>query len=126
MKKITLSLFFFTLASCGVKKQAAKDLFIGVYEITVFDVDQIGDIPLTLTLNKSNTEYTSTIEGRAEAADSEYAWEVNSTSIENDIINIEAFVASYDVYFELSIDGDEISGSLMGMYDVEGTRVNTP
>ena len=114
------------LASCGVKKQAAKDPFIGVYEITVFDVDQIGDIPLTLTLNKSNAEYTSNIEGRAEAADSEYAWEVNSTSIENDIINIEAFVASYDVYFELSIDGDEISGSLMGMYDVEGTRVNAP
>ena len=126
MKKIISSLLFFTLVSCGVKKQVAKDPFIGVYEITVFDVDQIGDIPLTLTLNKSNTEYTSTIEGRAEAADSEYAWEVSSTSIENDIINIEAFVASYDVYFELSIDGDEISGSLMGMYDVEGTRVNTP
>ena len=45
------------------------------------------------------------------------------TEIENETISIEAYVASYDVYFDLGLDEDEISGSLMGMYEVKGKRI---
>jgi hypothetical protein len=92
--------------------------------MTIFDVDEFGDIPITLTVNKEAFSYTSKIEMRGEAAaNSEYTWEIDSTEIENETISIEAYVASYDVYFELGLDEDEISGSLMGMYEVKGKRL---
>ena len=53
------------------------------------------------------------------------SWEIDSTTVEEGVVRIEAYVASYDVYFELNIDGEDISGSLMGMFDVEGIRVET-
>ena len=41
-----------------MQKKATKDLYAGIYEITVFDVDQIGDVPLTLTIIKNETGAT--------------------------------------------------------------------
>ena len=124
MKKLSLLIFSIFIFSCGVQKKAAKDLYAGIYEITVFDVDQIGDVPLTLTIIKNETGYSSQLDMRGDAAESgDYTWEVEETNIEDEIITIEAIIASYDVNFELSIEGDEISGAMMGMFDVEGSRV---
>jgi|TARA_B110000003_G_scaffold19000_1_gene18545 hypothetical protein len=124
MKKLSLLIFSIFIFSCGVQKKAAKDLYAGIYEITVFDVDQIGDVPLTLTIIKNETGYSSQLDMRGDAAESgDYTWEVEETKIEDEIITIEAIIASYDVNFELSIEGDEISGAMMGMFDVEGSRV---
>jgi hypothetical protein len=124
MKKILLLSISLFISSCGVQKKATKDLYAGIYEITVFDVDQIGDVPLTLTINKNETGYSSQLDMRGEAAESgDYTWEVEGTKIEDEIITIEAIIASYDVNFELTIEGDEISGAMMGMFDVEGSRV---
>lgn len=124
MKKLSLLTISILIFSCGVQKKAAKDLYAGIYEITVFDVDQIGDVPLTLTIIKNETGYSSQLDMRGDAAESgDYTWEVEETKIEEEIITIEAIIASYDVNFELSIEGDEISGAMMGMFDVEGSRV---
>ena len=122
---IFLSISFFII-SCGIQKKVTKDLYTGVYEITVFDVDQIGDVPLTLTINKNETGYISKLDMRGEAAENaDYMWEVEGTKVEDEVISIEAIIASYDVDFELTIEGDEVSGSMMGMFDVEGTRVES-
>ena len=126
MKKILIAFITITLVSCAVKKKTAMDPYVGVYDITVFDVTQIGDVPLKITINKSGSSYTSNIEGRAEAADNGMTWEIDSTTVEDGVVRIEAYVANYDVYFELNIDGEDISGSLMGMFDVEGVRVESP
>ena len=124
MKKILLLSISLFILSCGVQKKATKDFYAGIYEITVFDVDQIGDVPLTLTINKNETGYSSLLDMRGEAAESgDYTWEVEGTKIEDEIITIEAIIASYDVNFELTIEGDEISGAMMGMFDVEGSRI---
>ena len=124
MKKLSLLTISILIFSRGVHKKAAKDLYAGIYEITVFDVDQIGDVPLTLTIIKNETGYSSQLDMRGDAAESgDYTWEVEQTKIEDEIITIEAIIASYDVNFELSIEGDEISGAMMGMFDVEGNRV---
>ena len=126
MKKILLLSISLFIISCGVKKKAAIDPYIGVYEITVFDVDQIGDVPLTLSINKNDIGYVSNLDMRGEAAESgDYEWEIEGTKIEEEVITIEAIVAGYDVYFELTIEEEEISGSMMGMFDVEGSRVKT-
>jgi hypothetical protein len=124
MKKILLLSISLFILSCGVQKKATKDLYAGIYEITVFDVDQIGDVPLTLIINKNETGYSSQLDMRGDAAENgDYTWEVEETKVEDEIITIEAIIASYDVNFELTIEGDEISGAMMGMFDVEGSRV---
>tara|TARA_B100001059_G_scaffold31417_1_gene25446 strand:+ start:73 stop:456 length:384 start_codon:yes stop_codon:yes gene_type:complete len=126
MKKLIFLSISFLIISCGVQKKVTKDLYIGVYEITVFDVDQIGDVPLTLTINKNETGYISNLDMRGEAAENaDYMWEVQGTKVEDEVISIEAIIASYDVDFELTIEGDEVSGSMVGMFDVEGTRVES-
>ena len=126
MKKLIFLFISFLIISCGVQKKGTKDLYTGVYEITVFDVDQIGDVPLTLTINKNETGYISKLDMRGEAAENaDYMWEVEGTKVEDEVISIEAIIASYDVDFELTIEGDEVSGSMMGMFDVEGTRVES-
>ena len=126
MKKLIFLFISLFIISCGVQKKVAKDLYTGVYEITVFDVDQIGDVPLTLTINKNETGYISKLDMRGEAAENaDYMWEVEGTKVEDEVISIEAIIASYDVDFELTIEGDEVSGSMMGMFDVEGTRVES-
>ena len=48
---------------------------------------------------------------------------VDSTTLEEGVFTIEAYTAGYDIYFELSIEQNDISGSMMGMYDVSGIRV---
>ena len=126
MNKLIFLSISFLIISCGVQKKVTKDLYTGVYEITVFDVDQIGDVPLTLTINKNETGYISKLDMRGEAAENaDYMWEVEGTKVEDEIISIEAIIASYDVDFELTIEGDEVSGSMMGMFDVEGSRVES-
>ena len=126
MNKLIFLSISFLLISCGVQKKVTKDLYTGVYEITVFDVDQIGDVPLTLTINKNETGYISKLDMRGEAAENaDYIWEVEGTKVEDEVISIEAIIASYDVDFELTIEGDEVSGSMMGMFDVEGSRVES-
>lgn len=126
MKKLIFLSISFLIFSCGIQKKVTKDLYTGVYEITVFDVDQIGDVPLTLTINKNETGYISKLDMRGEAAENaDYMWEVEGTKVEDEVISIEAIIASYDVDFELTIEGDEISGSMMGMFDVEGSRVES-
>ena len=126
MKKIVIVLIVTTFVSCAVQKKVAKDPYVGIYDITVFDVTQIGDVPLKITINKSGSSYTSNIEGREEAADNGMTWEIDSTTVEDGVVRIEAYVANYDVYFDLNVDGEDISGSLMGMFDVEGVRVESP
>ena len=78
--------------------------------------------------DKENSSYSSSFENKAgsQLAEMGIEWEVDSTSVEDGMVRIEGYVSTYEVYFELNIDGDDISGSLAGMFDVEGVRVDKP
>ena len=122
MKKLIGSFIFLIFAACGTQKKAIVDPFVGVYDMTVFEVTQIGDIPLKLIIKKDNGGYVSEIETNSQdPAASEYLWEVTSTSIDDDIIYIDA--TNYDLSFELNVDNNDIAGSMMGMFDVEGIKL---
>jgi hypothetical protein len=124
MKKLLLLTISLLIFSCGVQKKAAKDLYAGIYKITVFDVDQIGDVPLTLSINKNDSGYTSNIEAGDEVPYiSDLTFEIDSTTIEDGLLVIDGILGDYEIHYELNIDGDDISGSLLGMYNVEGSRV---
>ena len=49
--------------------------------------------------------------------------EVNSTILEDEVFTIEAYTSGYDIYFELSVEEATISGSMMGMFNIKGTRI---
>ena len=118
--KRTLALFSLLLMiSCGVQKNLKSDPYVGSYQMTAFEVDNIGDIPLYLDITKEEDTYVSAITPQ-EGGD--FDFEIDGTTLEEGVFTIKAYVAGYDIYFELMIEEDEISGTLMGMFDVEGSR----
>ena len=52
MKKILPLVALLFIVSCGVQKNIKSDPYVGSYEMTVFEVDNIGDLPLLLDLTK--------------------------------------------------------------------------
>ena len=123
MKKALILSVLFLIASCGVQKKIAKDPYVGTYDFTIFEVDNYGDIPVKLNLTKEDEEYTSVMTFNDEDSSAGEDIRVDSTTLEEGVFTIEAYTAGYDIYFELSIEQNDISGSMMGMYDVSGTRV---
>ena len=124
MKKLLPFIALFVIASCGTQKKVIVDPYVGIYDVTIFDVPQVGDWPLKLIIKKDDNGYAAELQTNSEdPAASEYLWEVTSTSVDDNIVYIDATIAAYNLNFELSIDEDYISGSMMGMFDVEGIRV---
>ena len=124
MKKLLSFTALFIIASCGTQKKVIVDPYVGIYDVTIFDVPQVGDWPLKLTIKKGDNGYAAELQTNSEdPAASEYLWEVTSTSVDDNMVYIDATIAAYNLNFELSIDEDDISGSMMGMFDVEGIRV---
>ena len=124
MKKLLSFTALFIIASCGTQKKVIVDPYVGIYDLTIFDVPQVGDWPLNLIIKKDDNGYAAELQTNSEdPAASEYLWEVTSTSVDDNMVYIDATIAAYNLNFELSIDEDDISGSMMGMFDVEGIRV---
>ena len=123
MKKALILSVLFLIVSCGVQKKIAKDPYVGTYDFTIFEVDNYGDIPVKLNLTKEGEEYTSVMTFNGEDSSVGEDIRVDSTTLEEGVFTIEAYTAGYDIYFELSIEQNDISGSMMGMYDVSGIRV---
>ncbi len=124
MKKLLSFTALFIIASCGTQKKVIVDPYVGIYDVTIFDVPQVGDWPLNLIIKKDDNGYAAELQTNSEdPAASEYLWEVTSTSVDDNMVYIDATIAAYNLNFELSIDEDDISGSMMGMFDVEGIRV---
>ena len=123
MKKFTTSIALLIILSCGTQKKAILDPYVGVYEMTVFEVPQIGDVPLKLIIKKDKDGYISELETNSEdPAASEYLWDIISTAINDGIIFIDATIANYDLNFELNVDKEDISGYMMDMFEVEGKK----
>ena len=124
MKKLLPFTALLIIASCGTQKKVIVDPYVGIYDVTIFDVPQVGDWPIKLTIKKDDNGYSAELQTNSEdPAASEYLWEVTSTSVDDNMVYIDATIAAYNLNFELSIDEDDISGSMMGMFDVEGIRV---
>ena len=124
MKKLLPFIALFVIASCGTQKKVIVDPYVGIYDVTIFDVPQVGDWPLKLIIKKDDNGYAAELQTNSEdPAASEYLWEVTSTSVDDNMVYIDATIAAYNLNFELSIDEDDISGSMMGMFDVEGIKL---
>ena len=103
MKKILALFSLLFIVSCGVQKNLKRDPYLGSYQITVFEVDNIGDLPLYLDITKDGDEYASAITPQ-DGGDFEF--EIDGTTLEEGVFTIEAYVAGYDIYFELTSEED--------------------
>jgi len=118
MKNVHNLIVFLFVISCGVQKKAIVDPYVGKYNITIFQVDGFGDIPLELVISKADQGYSAELKDPAENT----PIDVLATTLTDNEFNIEAYTMGYDIYLNLTINQDEIVGTMMDMYDIEGTR----
>ena len=137
MKNKTLLLaLILTFSSCGifisvtdtestvnqVQVETSKDgvtKFIGKYEITIFNLPEVGEMNLSMNVFNNGDELkTEFLEGSEDTG-----FEILKTEIEEDILYIDIYVESYgvNVNFEIYVDGNTVTGYLADMFELEGT-----
>ena len=123
MKKFTISIALLIILSCGTQKKAILDPYVGVYEMTVFEVPQIGDVPLKLIIKRIKMDIYLNLRQIAKILLHRNICGIISTAINDGIIFIDATIANYDLNFELNVDKEDISGYMMDMFEVEGKKI---
>ena len=132
MKKIVLTFFSIAILSCGTllapSSQVAEsnnpnEKFLGTFEFQIFDLPMQGAVIMSLTVKEDEDGLTSVFESLSgELAE---GLVVNGTEIEEDILYIDVLIQNqYDVFFELYIEGDEITGYLADMFELAGKKVD--
>lgn len=135
--KILSLVILLSFSSCGIfivsnnvsnQEEKAVDVidnpaakFLGDYDITVFGTPE-GDLELKINVSQDGDGLKSTFE--SEEANS--AFEITGTEIEQGILYIDIYVSSYgvNVSFEIYVDGDQVTGYLADMFELEGTKTN--
>ena len=131
MKNILLTLLSISILSCGsllapssqvAESNNPNEKFLGTFEFQVFDLPMSGDMILSLTVKEDEDGLTSVFESiSGELAEGIV---VNGTEIEEDILYIDVLIQNqYAVFFEIYVEGDEITGYLADMFELAGKKV---
>ncbi|SUZ63427.1 uncharacterized protein METZ01_LOCUS16281 [marine metagenome] len=132
MKNILLTLLSISILSCGsllapssqvAESNNPNEKFLGTFEFQVFDLPMSGDMILSLTVKEDEDGLTSVFESLSgELAEGIV---VNGTEIEEDILYIDVLIQNqYAVFFEIYVEGDEITGYLADMFELAGKKVD--
>ena len=132
MKNILLTILSVSILSCGTLLNPASQVaestnpnekFLGTFEFQIFDLPIQGDVIMSLTVKEDEDGLTSVFESLSgELAE---GLVVNGTEIEEDILYIDVLIQNqYDVFFELYVEGDEITGYLADMFELAGKKVD--
>ena len=90
--------------------------------MTVFDVDQVGDVPAILTITKDKDSYNSSVNYKI--LDEEEVLNVISTyPLDSSNLLIESLIDNNQVNFELNFDNSNFTGTAGGYYDLEGEKI---
>ena len=132
MKKIVLTFFSIAIISCGALLNPASQVaesnnpnekFLGTFEFQIFDLPMSGDVIMSLTVKEDEDGLTSVFESLSgELAE---GMVINETEIEEDILYIDVLIQNqYDFFFELYVEGDEITGYLADTFELAGKKVD--
>ena len=132
MKKIVLTFFSIAIISCGTLLNPASQVaesnnpnekFLGTFEFQIFDLPMSGDVIMSLTVQEDEDGLTSVFESLSgELAEGIV---VNGTEIEEDILYIDVLIQNqYAVFFEIYVEGDEVTGYLADMFELAGKKVD--
>ena len=132
MKKIVLTFFSIAIISCGALLNPASQVaesnnpnekFLGTFEFQIFDLPMSGDVIMSLTVKEDEDGLTSVFESLSGELAEDIV--VNETEIEEDILYIDVLIQNqYDVFFELYVEGDEITGYLADTFELAGKRID--
>ena len=95
--------------------------FLGDYAIEIKGIPSGDDGSLTMKVSAENDILKAELTGDSVEASSFFIFQ--TTEVEDDILFIEIFVPEYSVtgFFELYVEGDEVTGYAFDMFEVEGT-----
>ena len=93
-----------------------SDPMLGTYKVIAYDVPTYGDVHATFRLQKANGIYTADIRNDLNLV------EVHKTEVTGSRIFIEAQAANREIYFDLTVKGDSVTGWLSDMYRVAGSK----
>ena len=130
MKKIVLTFFSIAIISCGtllnpasqvVESNNPNEKFLGTFEFQIFGLPMEGDVIMQVTIEEGENGLISSFDGDGPIAGDIV---VQETDIEEDILYIDVLIQNqYDVFFELYVEGDEITGYLADMFELAGKKV---
>ena len=90
--------------------------------MTVFNVDQVGDIPAILTITKDKKLFYSDVDyiinGEEGSLDIISTYPVDSSTI-----IVESLIDGSQIDFELNFENSGFTGTAGGYYDIEGKRI---
>ena len=131
MKNLLLTLFSISILSCGsllapssqiAESTNPNDKFLGTFEFQIFDLPASGDQILAVTIKEEKAGLAATFESKSGELAGEII--VQEVEIEQDILYIDVLIQNtYDVFFELYVEGDEITGYLADMFELSGKRI---
>ena len=131
MKNILLTLLSISILSCGsllapssqvAESNNPNEKFLGTFEFQIFGLPMEGDVIMQVTIEEGENGLISSFDGDGPIAGDIV---VQETDIEEDILYIDVLIQNqYDVFFELYIEGDEITGYLADMFELAGKKVD--
>ena len=131
MKNILLTLLSISILSCGsllapssqvAESNNPNEKFLGTFEFQIFGLPMEGDVIMQVTIEEGENGLISSFDGDGPIAGDIV---VQETDIEEDILYIDVLIQNqYDVFFELYVEGDEITGYLADMFELAGKKVD--
>lgn len=134
MKNILLTILSVSIISCGALLNHASQVaesdnenpierFIGTFELQIFDLPMSGDVIMSLTVKEDENGLTSVFKPLSGELAEQIV--IKETEIEEDILYIDVLISNqYDVFFELYVEGDEITGYLADTFELAGKKVD--
>lgn len=131
MKNILLTILSITILSCGSllapssqvsESNNPNEKFLGTFEFQVFGLPVAGDVIMEVTIEEDENGLRSSFDGDGPVSEDIL---VQETEIEEGILYIDVLIQNqYDVFFELYVEGDEITGYLADSFELEGKRID--
>ena len=96
--------------------------FLGDYAIEIMGIPSGDDGSLTMKVSSDNDILKAELTGDSVEASSFFKFQ--TVEVEDDILFIEIFIPEYSVtgFFELYVEGDEVTGYAFDMFEIIGTK----
>jgi hypothetical protein len=116
---LAVILFAFLHSGVNAADDTGFDYFKGKWDVLIKGTPQ-GDINLVIAFNK----FEERVSGSIQDYEGNEVLEVTGTRVEKDWASVNFFAEGYDLTITLrKKDGDNVTGDMMQMFDVEGKRI---
>ena len=134
--KILLFVFITTFSSCSIfqktqtvsqnvetstsEPEDSLQKFVGNYDIAVFGLPDGSDLIVAMNVSKSGDGLTTVFT----SDEANQGFEILRTEVEDDILYIDIYVKDYGINtaFEIYVEGNQVTGYLADMFELEGVK----